>query len=171
MASTTLSIPQPPPTTNYHLKITNQTSLSYTFTVKIPNQPSPTPLQTSSQSPPLEICSLAPSTSKLLDLEIRSDSQDAHAFLILVTSDGFNDGEGLLPLDHDVLVNFWKDTGGLRGDYAFVNLLPGSRGGSIVNAAWEVGFSWQGWMGAKQLAPGEVRVGSGEGGRMLYVDK
>lgn len=64
-----------------------------------------------------------------------------------------------------------KDTGGTRGDYASVHLLPGRDESSIVNAAWEVRFSWQSWMGAKQLAPGEVRVGSGEGGKMLYIDK
>lgn len=69
------------------------------------------------------------------------------------------------------MYNNRKDTGGLRGDYAFINLLPGSHGGSVVNAAWEVGFSWQGWMGAKQLAPGEARMGSGEGGKMMYIDK
>lgn len=36
-----------------------------------------------------------------------------------------------------------KDTGGLRGDQAFVNLLPGTRADSVVNEAWEVWFSSQ----------------------------
>jgi hypothetical protein len=43
--------------------------------------------------------------------------------------------EGFLPQSSDVLIDFWRDEGGLKGDCCVVK----------QGAGWEVGWSWRAW--------------------------
>jgi len=51
--------------------------------------------------------------------------------------------EGFLPQSSDVLIDFWKDEGGLKGDYCVIK----------QGVGWEVGWTWRWW----SEGPGEAR--------------
>lgn len=92
-------------------------------------------------------------------------STEAHLFLIKATP--ISREKYLLPLDNDILIDFWKDEGGLKGDYCFINMTNGAKDGSEGSVAWQIGFSWRAWTLAPKI---EVR-GTGPGGAMRYEDK
>jgi hypothetical protein len=51
--------------------------------------------------------------------------------------------EGYQSLNKDLLVDFWKDEGGLKGNCCYVHQVRGSRPVSIIDSAWESGFLWR----------------------------
>jgi len=75
--------------------------------------------------------------------------------------------EYLLSLETDILIDFWRDEGGLKGDYCSLKMIKGSRDEGKGNVAFEIGFSWQ-----KMTLTPKIKVkGTGPGGAMRYEDK
>jgi hypothetical protein len=73
----------------------------------------------------------------------------------------------LLPLDTDILIDFWKDEGGLKGDYCSITLMKSMKEGGEGSIASVTGFSWRAW----ELAPQIEFRGAEPDGTMRYEDK
>jgi hypothetical protein len=71
--------------------------------------------------------------------------------------------EGYQTLDKDLLVDFWKDQGGLKGNCCYVHQVRGSKPVSIIDSAWESGFLW------RRDFPAEVRTSDCESKRREVI--